>query len=420
MRLPHILRALGSRNYRLFFCGQSISLIGNWMTITASGWLIYELSHSAFYVGLSAFFTQIPLLVLAPFTGVWVDRINRHRTFIILQVLALLQSSALAAITLSGNMSVPILLGLCVCQGLINAWEFPVRQSLIIAFVDDRAHLSNAIALGSSIFNLARMSGPALAGFAINQWGAGGCYLIDAVSYIPVIATLTAMRLPPRLPPAKSKAAWTDLREGLGYVRRHPQVRLVLTLVPVIALTGWAASVLAPVFARDVYHGDARLLGFMLSSIGIGALAGAVALGMRSSTRGSERMIATAILILAAGELTYALSPWLPLSLAALAACGFGGVRAMAGSNTWIQSLIDDDKRGRVMGLFAMGQGMFPVGSLIAGILASRFGPRPAVAAAAIAAAIAGAVFIRASGAFAPRPSRPPEQPTPLPSNPQG
>ncbi len=420
MRLPHILRALASRNYRLFFCGQSISLIGNWMTITASGWLVYDLSHSAFYVGLSAFFTQIPLLVLAPFTGVWVDRINRHRTFVLLQFFALLQSSALAAFTLSGHMTVPILLTLCVCQGLINAWEFPVRQSLIIAFVDNRDHLGNAIALGSSIFNLARMCGPALAGFAINQWGAGGCYLIDVVSYLPVIATLTAMRLPARLPPAKPKAALADLREGLAYVRGHPQLRLVLQLVPVIALTGWAASVLAPVFARDVYHGDARLLGFMLSSIGIGALGGAIALGMRSSAAGSERMVAWAILILAGGELVYAFSPWLPLSLAALAACGFGGVRAMAGSNTWIQSFIDDDKRGRVMGLFAMGQGMFPVGSLIAGTLAARFGPRPAVAVAGVAAALAGIVFIRASGAFAPVSPRPPRSPTPLPSNPQG
>lgn len=396
MQLPLFLRAFRSRNYRLYFSGQWISLIGNWMTTTASLWLVYHLSNNAFYVGMVGFATQIPVLIMAPFTGVWVDRIDRHRLMIWLQALACLQSLSLGLLALSGAITVPRLLLLCFFQGLINGWDIPVRQSFIVQMVDDRADLPNAIALGSSMFNLARLVGPAIAGFVIAGLGAGGCYLLDAASYLPVIGCLLAMRIkkaPPRT--TAHRHPLTDLREGLEYVNRTPVLRGVLMLVPVAALAGWSTSVLAPIFARDVFHGDARLLGFMLTSIGCGALAGALALSARRTTEELDHVIIFGAFIIASGMIVVAASPWLPLTLIGMAACGFGGVRTMAGSNTLVQSTVEDDKRGRVMGLFAMGQGMFPIGSLIVGALTEAIGPRLAATFATIVILVGATLFAR-------------------------
>lgn len=395
MILPHPFRALNSRNFRLFFSGQALSLVGNWMSITASSWLAYELSNSAFYVGAVGFCTQIPLLLLAPFTGVWVDRLDRRRIFVLLQAIALLQSAAMAVFTFTGQMTVPLLLGLCLWRGLINAWEFPVRQSLMIALVGRREDLPSAIAMGSSLFNLARLVGPALAGLVIARWGVAACYTFDAASYLSVIAALLAVRLPPRIAPAVATHPAADLLAGLRYVRSHRGLRTALALVPVLALTGWAYAVLAPVVARELFNGDARLFGFMLSATGAGAIVGALMLAATTSAKGLERVVVRGVLLIALAQGVYAFSTSLPLSLLALATAGFGGVSAMAGTNTWVQSMVDDDKRGRVMGLFGMGQGVFPVGSLIVGAMAEWVGVRPTIATAAIICAAIGLVFAR-------------------------
>lgn len=393
MTFPHTFRALNSRNYRLFFAGQGVSLIGNWMTLTTSAWLAYHLSNSAFYVGAVGFCTQIPLLLFAPFTGVWVDRINRRRTFVVLQVAAMLQSVALAVMTFSGHLTIGGLLLLSLWQGLINAWEVPVRQSLLVALVNRREDLPNAIALGSSLYNVARLVAPAVAGLIIAAWGAGVCFALDALTYVPAILALLAVRLPAPRDRRRQAHPLVELREGLAYVRHHPRLRSGLALVPALALFGWTYSILAPVAAREFFAGDARLLGIMLSSIGAGALAGALRLGSRLSPVGLERVVVRAVAVVALAQAVYAVSTWLPLSLAALAAAGFGGVTAMAGNNTWIQSAVVDDKRGRVMGLFAMGQGVFPIGSLLVGALADGIGVRGTLAIAALACAVIAAVF---------------------------
>lgn len=397
MTLPYTFRALRSRNYRLFFSGQSISLVGNWMSITTSSWLAYQLSSSAFYVGAVGFCSQIPLLLLSPFTGVLVDRINRHRLFILLQVMGLLQSATLAAFAFAGQMTIPVLLGLCGWRGLINAWDFPVRQSLMVAFVGRREDLPSGIAMSASVFNLARLVGPALAGFVIAQWGAAACYALDAASFLPVIVSLVAMRLPAHRMPAVATRPIADLVAGVRYVHHHRRLRTALAIVPIVALTGWAHAVLAPVVARELFDGDARLFGFMLSATGAGALAGALALGgRRAAAEGLEQVVLRGIMLIAIAQGVYAFSASLPVTLLALAAAGFGGVCAMAGNNTWVQSLVDDDKRGRVMGLFAMGHGMFPVGSLLIGAMAEVAGLRATLALASAICAATALFFARA------------------------
>lgn len=393
MTFPSFLRALNSRNYRLFFAGQGVSLMGNWMTTTASMWLVYELSASAFYVGLVGFATQIPLLVLAPLTGVGGDRIDRRRRLVWLQVLSCLQSAALATLTLAGQMTVPVLIALCLAQGLINAWEFPTRQSFIVEMVSDKRDLPNAIALNSSAFNVARLAGPALAGALILIWGAGVCYALDAVSYLPVIGSLLAMRLPARPARVAVTRRLDDLREGFRHAARETGLRRPLLMVAVNALAGFGASILAPVFAASVFHGDSRLLGHFYSSIGAGALLSAAFLSTRTDAEDLRRWVARGAALVGFGQAVFAASPSVNFAYAALMATGFGTVLVMAGSNTLIQARVDDDKRSRVMGLFVMGQGMFPVGSFLIGALAAATSPRAAVGTCAGVCLIAAAIY---------------------------
>lgn len=396
VKLPHFLRALHSRNYRLFALGQGASLTGNWMTLTASAWLAYELSGSPFVVGLVAFANQIPVLLFAPFAGVWGDRLNRHRLIIGLQALCLLQTGALAAVTLTGHISVAWLIGLTAARGLINALEFPTRQTFIIELVAKKEDLGNAIALNSSMFNLARLAGPSLAGIVIVTGGPGLCYLLNSVSYLPIIVGLMMMRIPRREPRVNRPHPLDELLAGVRYAGRTAALRAPLLLVPVIAAAGFAASTLAPVFARDVFASDARTLGFMYAAVGVGALVSALLLSTRTDTRGLQPWIIRGALLIGLGQLAFASSPWLSLAFVALAATGLGTVLVMAGANTLVQSHVEDEKRGRVMGLFTMGQGMFPVGSLLTGLLASVTSARIAVTLAATVCLFAAAVFAHA------------------------
>jgi MFS family permease len=390
---PSFLRALNSRNYRLFYFGQMVSLVGNWMTTTTSAWLAYQLSGSAFYVGLVGFATQIPLLVLAPFTGVGGDRVDRRRRLVWLQVLSGLQSAALAVFAFSGHMTIAALIALCLAQGLINAWEFPTRQSFVIEMVDDKRDLPNAIALNSSMFNVARLAGPALAGVLILVWGAGVCYALDAVSYLPVIGSLLAMRTIPRPVRTKTTSRLKELLEGLRHAAHEPGLRRPLLMVAVNALAGFGASILAPVFAASVFHGDSRLLGNFYSAIGAGALVSAILLSTRTQAEDLRRWVVRGSALVGLGQAMFALSPSIALAYVALMATGSGVVLVMAGSNTLIQARVDDDKRSRVMGLFATGQGMFPVGSFLIGSLASATTPRIAVGVCAGVCLIAAAIY---------------------------
>jgi MFS family permease len=412
---PTVLRALNSRNYRLFFGGQGVSLLGNWMTVTASAWLVYELSRNPFLVGLLAFANQIPVLLLAPLGGIWGDRVDRQRLMWWLNLLSGVQATTLALIALTGNISVGWLLALSTVRGLINAFEFPTRQSFIVDLVERKADLSNAIALNSSMFNVARLIGPAIAGLLIATQGPEVCYTIDALSYVAILMALLAMRRLPRRRPTRQRHPWEDLREGFRYVRRSPTLRPPLLLVPMIALAGFTSSTLAPVFARDIFHGTSVTLGQMYSAVGVGALASALLLAGRRSADGLARWVTRGSSAVVVALLGFALSPTYAISLVCLALNGFGTVLAMAGSNTLIQAHVADDKRSRVMGLFAMGQGMFPVGALLAGTIAAVAGPRVAVGIAAGVVAIAVIQFSRRANLLT-GPAKP-SRPAPLPSD---
>lgn len=415
MPLPRFLRAFNSRNYRLYFVGQGTSLIGNWISTTALSWYGYEISGSAFVLGLLLFASQIPTLLLAPVAGVWSDRTNRRRLLLIVNAGCALQATALAVVTLIGHATVSWLLALALVRGLLNAVEFPTRQSFLIEMLAARADLPNAIALNSSMFNVARLVGPTVAGFLIVAQGPALCFIVDAVSYAPVFACLLAMRLPPAAPPRPRANPLAELQAGLRHAAERPALRSSLLMVAVTALTGFAASVLAPVLARDVFHGDARLLGKFYAAIGAGALLSAVFLSTRASARGLGAWVSRGAALVAASLLGSALSTSLWLSIGCLVLNGMGIVLVMAGNNTLLQDQVDDDKRGRMMGLFVMCQGMFPLGSLAVGALANAAGPRLTIALCAAIMTAAAWAFRRSGAgraattqAVAPAPDRTP------------
>jgi MFS family permease len=390
------LRALRHRNYRLFFGGQSISLIGTWMTRVATAWLVYRLTGSALLLGFVSFAGQFPTFVFAPFAGVWVDRLNRHRVLLATQTLAMLQSLSLAALALSKVITVSEIIWLGAFQGLINAFDMPTRQAFVIQMVEERQDLGNAIALNSSMVNMARLIGPSLAGIVIAAVGEGYCFLIDGLSYLAVIASLVAMRaLPPQMI-TKRASVFHELREGWQYVSRFTPVRSILLLLALVSLVGMPYTVLMPIFAARVLHGGPHTLGFLMAASGVGALSGAVVLAARKSVRGLGRMIPIATGIFGAGLIGFGLSHLFWLSLALLLAAGFGMMVQLASCNTILQTITPDERRGRVMSYYTMAfVGMAPFGSLFAGSLASRIGaPNTVVISGACCAA--GAIWFAA------------------------
>jgi MFS family permease len=371
-----MVRALRHRNYRLFFSGQSVSLVGTWMTRIATSWLVYRLTRSALLLGLVGFAGQIPSFLLAPFAGVLIDRWNRHRLLIVTQILAMLQSAALAVLALTGVINIWHILALSLFQGLINSFDMPARQAFVVQMVEDRADLSNAIALNSSLVNAARLLGPSIGGVLIAAVGEGWCFFWDAVSYLAVIASLVLMRLPPRIhrTAARSKVL-PELREGLAYVAASPPIRSILLLLALVSLVGMPYTVLMPVFASTILHGGPHTLGFLMAATGVGALLGAVFLARRRSVLGLGKVIPTTAALFGASLAAFSLSRFLGLSLALLLVTGVGFMVTMSASNTVLQTLVEDDKRGRVMSLYTMAiMGMTPFGSLLAGGLASRIG----------------------------------------------
>jgi MFS family permease len=396
MRWTKLFSALESRNYRLFFAGQIISLVGSWMTQTASLWLVYHLSSSAFLLGVVGFASTIPIFFLAPFAGVWVDRVNRHQLLVGTQVCSMLQSFALAAFALTHTIGILHLIILSLVQGVVNAVDMPVRQALVVEFVERKEHLGNAIALNSSLFNLARLIGPAIAGFVIAGFGPGLCYLVDGLTYVTVIVALLAMRLPKRPVRSVKQHPWIELRQGFHYAFDFAPIRALIILVAAISGIGFSTTVLMPIFARDVFFGDARTLGYLMSASGIGALSGALYLGMRTSVRGLGKVITFGGAAMGVGLIGFALSRWLPLSLVCLTTMGIGGVLLMASSNTLVQTLVDDDKRGRVMSIFSMAfTGTMPVGNLVVGFLAHRWGTTVTLIASGAICIVIASLFFR-------------------------
>lgn len=373
--LSHAWRALRHRNFRLYFFGQGISLIGNWMTRLATTWLVYQMTHSALLLGVVNFAGQIVSFALGPFAGVWVERLNRRKLLVWTQAAACVQSLALAALTLAHTITLSEVIALTAFQGLINAFDMPGRQSFLVQMVDDRNDLSNAIAINSSMANGARLIGPAIAGVVIAVVGEGWCFLFDGVSYFAVIASLLMMRIRPVEIRRTRKSMLVEMREGWDYVRTFRPIRTILLLFAVISLMGYPYGVLMPIFAAQVLHGGAATLGWLTGASGIGALVSALSLAVRRSVVGLTRMLQIASATLGAALILFGLSHTLWLSLALMVFAGFGLMQGSSASNTIIQSLVPEDKRARAMSYYTMAFfGAAPFGSLLAGALAHRIG----------------------------------------------
>jgi MFS family permease len=373
--ISHAWRALRHRNFKLFFFGQSISVIGTWMTRVATSWLVYRMTHSALLLGIVSFAGQIVSFLLGPFAGVWVERLNRRKLLVWTQAAGAVQSLALAVLTLSHVINLWEIIALSAMQGVINAFDMPGRQSFLVQMVEERSDLSNAIAINSSMANGARLIGPAIAGLVIGAFGEGWCFLIDGVSYFAVVASLLLMRMKPLDVRRKTTSMFEQMREGWNYVRKFRPIRTILLLFAILSLMGYSYAVLLPIFAGQVLHGGAYTLGGLTAASGIGALASGLSLAVRKSVVGLTRMLQIAAAMLGSALILFGLSHILWLSLVLMVFVGFGLMQAAAVSNTIIQSLVPEDKRARVMGYYTMAFfGAAPFGSLLAGALAHRIG----------------------------------------------
>ena len=375
MNFRLLFRSLEHRNFRLFFMGQGLSLTGTWMQMTAVVWLVWRLSHSALLLGLVGFASRIPTFVMAPFVGVLVDRVDRHRLVILTQVLSMAQALMLAGLMYSGRLAIWHIIALSLLLGFINALDMPARQSFLVQMLDRREDLTNAIALNSSMVNGARLIGPSIAGLLIAGAGEALCFLLNGLSYIAVIAGLLMMRVQPNARVGRQTAVLENLREGFRYAFGFPPIRSLLLLLALVSLTGASYTQLLPIFAQQILHGDARTQGFLISAAAVGALAGALYLAGRRSVRGLGRLIACASAVFGAGLIALGLSSRLWLTLAVMPVIGLGLMIQMASTNTVLQTIVDDNMRGRVMSFYSMAfMGMVPLGSLLAGILAHLVG----------------------------------------------
>ena len=372
-----VFRALRYRNFKVFFIGQGISLIGTWMQYVAMSWLVYRMTNSALMLGVVGFASQIPAFILSPFTGVIADRHNRHKILLFTQALAMLQAFILAFLTLTENIAVWHIVVMGIFLGCVNSLDIPARHSFILEMVEEKENLGNAIALNSMMFNMARLIGPSIAGVLIAIAGEGVCFLINAISYIAVIASLLAMKMPARDNEKKEAdySMFEDLREGFNYAFGFVPIKAILFLLGIISLMGMSYAVLMPVFAKDILHGGPHTLGFLMGAVGIGSLAGTIYLASKKNIITLGRMLPAAAGIFGLSIIIFSFSHNLVFSLTLLFFSGFGIMVQMAASNTILQTIVDDDKRGRIMSFYTMAfMGMAPFGSLFSGMLASRIG----------------------------------------------
>ena len=373
--ISHAWRALRHRNFQLFFFGQSISVIGNWMTRLATTWLVYRLTHSALLLGIVSFAGQIVSFAMGPFAGVWVERLNRRNLLVWTQAAGAVQSLALAGLTLTHVINLWEIIALTALQGLINAFDMPGRQSFLVHMIEDRKDLSNAIAINSSMAMGAGLIGPAIAGLVIAAVGEGWCFLIDGVSYFAVIASLLLMRIKPVDIGRNASSMLKQMRDGWDYVRTFCPIRTILLFFALICLMGYPFSVLLPVFAAQVLHGGPTTLGWLAGASGIGAFVSGLSLVVRKSVVGLTSMVPVAGVMLGGALIFFGLSHALWLSLGLMVFTGFGLMQVITASNTIVQSLVPEDKRARVMSYYTtafFGATLF--GSLLAGALAQWIG----------------------------------------------
>jgi MFS family permease len=392
-QITSILRSLQHRNFRLFFGGQAVSLTGTWMQQVAMSWLVYRLTDSPFLLGVVGFSSQIPTFVFAPIAGVYADRLNRYHLLIATQTLAMVQAFVLAFLTLNGIVQVWHIIALSLFLGFVYSMDIPVRQSFFIEMLDRKEDLGNAIALNSFLFNGARLVGPSVAGIMIAVTGEGICFLLNGISFFAIILALLAMRIPKKEITVRHANIIEGLTEGYQYVRDFVPIRYILLQLALISFMGMPYAVLLPVFARDILFGSSYTLGFLMGASGLGALTGALYLASRKTVLGLGRWIALTSALFGVGIIAFAFSKVFLLSVIMMFVTGFGMMVQMASSNTIIQTIVDEDKRGRVMSFFAMSfMGMAPFGSLFAGSLASVIGA-PGTLVMTGACCIAGAIL---------------------------
>ena len=373
--LMFLVRALGSRNFRLFFFGQAVSLIGTWMQIIAMRWLVYRLTKSELMLGIVGFISDAPLFLLVPFAGVLVDRLKRHRIMVVTQALSALQAAVLAVLVLTDQVAVWHVFALGGLLGIVSAFDITARQAFIVDIIEDRNDLPNAIALNSFIFNGALLIGPAIAGVLIALVGEGPCFALNSLSYLAVLGALFLMKIPEKTFSASQLDFKAAIMEGAAYTLASVPIRSILILVASVSLVAASYTLLMPVFAEDILHGGPRVFGYLMSATGVGALAGAIFLASRSRLKGLAEIIVIAGALYGVGLMALSFSRLLSIALIIALVLGFSLMMQMASSNTIVQSIVDDQKRGRVLSLFVMARrGVESLGSLLFGAIAHWVG----------------------------------------------
>jgi len=395
LNLP-VFRAMQSRNYRLYFYGQSVSLIGTWMQRTAVSWVVLTLTHSGFMLGLSLFCTQFPSFLLSAARGVVSDRYHRFRVMVVTQILSGVQSLVLAALIFAGWYNVWTILSFGIVLGVINAFDVPARQTMVYDMVDDKENLANALALNSSMVNLARLIGPTMAGFILHAFGAGWCFALNTASFIAVIVSLLRMKLPPYERRIRTTNAFGELKEGWQYLRNTPSIARVIGMLAAMSLFVIPYNTVLPIYAKDIFHGNAATFGIIDGFIGLGAMAGAIYLATRKKNTEASRkkILKTNTIIFGIGLLCFAYTTWFPLAMVFAVVAGFGMMAQTTMTNTIIQTTVAPEMRGRVISYFAMSYfGMMPIGSILIGTVSQYAGAPNTVFAAGIIALIVVGVF---------------------------
>jgi MFS family permease len=392
--MPPALRAFRYRSFRIFFAGQGLSILGTWMQTIATSWLVYRLTGSAFMLGLATAALQFPMLFVAPVAGVWADRLDRRRMLIVVQLLASVQALALAALTWTGAVQVWHVLVFALFLGTINAFETPTRQAFLLDMVESKTDLPNAIALQSMLFNSARFVGPTIAGVVLAFAGEALCFFLNGISYLAVVVAYLLVRVPARAPAAERKPLLQEIAAGFHYAFGELAMRRLIWLLAALSLFTAPWQSLMPIYAGETFAGNSKTLGLLIGAVGLGALAATGFLAVRPSIRGLGRIIKSSSLIAALALTGFASSHYFWLSLALLAVFGFGLISAVASTNTILQTIADDDKRGRIISIYVMTfLGLAPISNFVAGAVAEAIGAHWTVFACGVGLTVATGLF---------------------------
>lgn len=394
--MKQALRALQSRNFRIFYAGIAISIFGTWMQTVGASWLVYRLTGSAFLLGLVAAAQQLPMLFLAPLAGVWADRVDRRKLLIATQVLTLLQAATLTLLTFTGAVTPTHVVLVSLALGLINAVETPTRQAFLLEMVESKQDLPNAIALQSMMFNTARLVGPTMAGFIVAGFGEAWCFALNTASYVAILVAYVRLRMKPRATRRAPARLFVELADGFRWVFGLMPARRLILLVAAISFFSAPWQPLMPIVAAERFGGDSRTFGFLIGAVGAGALCGTLFLAFRSSVRGLGKMIAGASLAAGIGLTLFAVAPYLWMALMFLPVLGFGVIVAAASTNTILQTIADEDKRARIISIYVMiFLGMSPIGNFLAGALAEWVGARWTLAGYGVLLTLSAGLFVR-------------------------